>query len=203
MAVKLGMQCKIYRNTGTYGTPVWAEISNCKDVTLNLETGEADVTTRANNGWKATAATLKDGSIEFESLWNRDDEGFKALKRAYFQNEPIEVAVMDGAIDQPGVEGLRATVSVTNLSRSEPLEEAISASVTLKPTAAAHAPFWYETEVITAAEPTTAAGANLYWNDTTKKATFTALGNAFIGQTVQDYTTAGTIVYFDSTADEV
>jgi predicted secreted protein len=189
MAVKLGMQCKIYRNTGTYGTPVWAEISNCKDVTLNLETGEADVTTRANNGWRATAATLKDGSVEFESLWNRDDEGFKALKRAYFQNEPIEVAVMDGAIDQPGVEGLRATVSVTNLSRSEPLEEAISASVTLKPTAAAHAPF--------------AAGANLYWNDTTKKASFTALGNAFIGKTVQDYTTAGTIVYFDSTADEV
>ena len=45
--------------------------------------------------------------------------------------------------------------------------------------------------------------ATVYWNDTTKKATFTALGNAFIGQTVQDYTTAGTIVYFDSTADEV
>lgn len=33
---------------------------------LNLEKGEADVTTRANNGWRATKGTLKEGSIEFE-----------------------------------------------------------------------------------------------------------------------------------------
>jgi hypothetical protein len=36
--------------------------TNVRDVTLNLETGEADVTTRANSGWKQTFATLKDGS---------------------------------------------------------------------------------------------------------------------------------------------
>jgi len=68
MSVRLGLDAKLYRNTGTYDTPTWVEMTNVKDLTLNLESGEADVTTRANNGWRATVATLKDGSIEFEMV---------------------------------------------------------------------------------------------------------------------------------------
>ena len=60
MAVKLGLDAKLFRNTGTFATPTWNEITNVRDVTLNLEAGEADVTTRGNNGWRATVATLKD-----------------------------------------------------------------------------------------------------------------------------------------------
>jgi len=72
MGHKLGMNCKFYYSTtlldetNTPSTVAWNEIENVRDLTLNLETGEADITTRANNGWRATAATLKDGSIEFE-----------------------------------------------------------------------------------------------------------------------------------------
>ncbi|MEZ6097169.1 MAG: hypothetical protein R3C03_23590 [Pirellulaceae bacterium] len=36
MATRLGMDAKFYRNTGTYASPVWTEVSNVKDVTLNL-----------------------------------------------------------------------------------------------------------------------------------------------------------------------
>jgi len=74
MAVKLGLDAKLYRNTGTFAAPAWNEIKNVKDVTLNLEAGEADVTTRGNAGWKATVATLKDGSIEFEMVWDTADD---------------------------------------------------------------------------------------------------------------------------------
>ena len=41
-----------------------------------------------------------------------------------------------------GVQGLRATMAVTNFSRNEPLEEAITVSVTVKPTYAENAPEW-------------------------------------------------------------
>ena len=40
----------------------------------------------------------------------------------------------------------RASFSVTNFSRSEPLEEAITAKVTLKPTYAANPPEWMVVE---------------------------------------------------------
>ena len=144
MSIRLGMNAKLYRNTGTYEAPVWAEMPNVKDANLNLETGEADVTTRGNAGWKATLATLKSGSIEFEAVWDNEDDGFSALQQAYFGNQTIEIAAMDGDITASGSEGLRATMSVTNFSRNEPLEEAITANVTLKPAYAVNAPEWME-----------------------------------------------------------
>lgn len=142
MGIKLGMDAKLYRNSGTHGTPTWVELSNVKDVTLNLEKGEADVTTRANSGWKATAATLKDASIEFEMVWDTADAGFTAIQEAYFDNTTVELAAMDGPIATAGSQGLRASMMITNFSREEPLEEAISVKVTAKPTYSANPPEW-------------------------------------------------------------
>lgn len=143
MSAKLGMEAKLYRNTGSYESPVWAEIENVKDLALNLEAGEADVTTRANDGWRATIATLKDASVEFGMVWDTEDADFSAIQDAYFDGTSIEFAVMDGDIETEGSEGLRATMAVTGFSRDEPLEEAITVTVTIKPTYADNPPEWY------------------------------------------------------------
>ena len=142
MGVRLGLDAKLYRNTGTSGSPTWEEMTNVKDLTLNLEASEADVTTRGNAGWRATLAALKDASIEFEMVWDTADAAFTAIKDAFFGSTSVEFAVMDGDITTTGSQGLRAVMSVTNFSRSEPLEEAISVSVTAKPTYATTAPSW-------------------------------------------------------------
>ena len=138
---KLGMQCKLYfKTTLLTGAPDgtgWTEVDNAKDVTLNLETGEADITTRGNNGWRATAATLKDGSIEFEMLWKPGDGAFDALQAAWAAAGEIAIAAMDGAIEtgaeNEGNQGLASNCTVTNFTRNEPLEEAVTVNVTLKP----------------------------------------------------------------------
>ena len=141
MSLKLGMEAKLYRNNGTYAVPDWVEMTNVKDLTLNLEAGEADVTTRGNNGWRATVASLKDGSIEFEMVWDTADAGFTAIQQAYFNNTSIEFAVMDGDIATVGSEGFCANFVITGFSRGEPLEEAITVSVTAKPASEQQ---WYE-----------------------------------------------------------
>ena len=56
MPAKLGLDAKLYRNTGTFAAPTWDIIGNVKDLTLNLETGEADVSTRANKGAEETSS---------------------------------------------------------------------------------------------------------------------------------------------------
>ena len=142
MATRLGMDAKLYRNTGSYATPVWVEVTNVKDLTLNLEKGEADVTTRANQGWRATVGTLKDASIDFQMVWDTADAGFAAIQQAFFGNTPVEFAVMDGMIDDTASEGLRATFDVFSFTRNEALEEAIMVDVTIKPTYATVAPQW-------------------------------------------------------------
>jgi predicted secreted protein len=144
MALVLGMNAKIYYNTsGSGGGGTWVEMGNVTDVTLNLERGEADVTTRSNNGWRATVGTLKDGSVEFEMIWDTTDAGFTAIKNAYFSDGTIGLTILDGDISSIGSQGLRGDFAITNLSRSEPLEEAVKASVTAKPTYSATPATWY------------------------------------------------------------
>jgi len=88
------------------------------------------------------AGTLKEGSIEFEMVWDTADAGFTASKNAYFDNTIIGLAVMDGPIATSGSQGLWADCMITDFSRDEPLEDAISVKVTAKPTYSANAPIW-------------------------------------------------------------
>lgn len=134
--VKFGMNAKLFY--GSAESQATNELTNARDVTLNLETGEADVTTRANEGWRATAATLKDASIEFEMIVDQEDEGYAFIAAAFFANEPIALLCLDAE----NGEGLDADFMITSFSRSEPLEEAITVSVTVKPTLSTRAPQW-------------------------------------------------------------
>ena len=49
---------------------------------------------------------------------------------------------MDGNIATVGSQGLQADFAITNFSRNEPLEEALTVSVTAKPTYSTVAPAW-------------------------------------------------------------
>lgn len=143
MAIRLGMNAKLYYKVAGVADPgAWVLLGNVKDVTLNLEAGEADVTTRANAGWKAMVGTLRDGSVDFEMVWDSADAGFTALKNAFFNQAAIGLAVMDGGISTSGSQGLQADFSITKFSRVEALEDAIKVQVTAKPTYSATAPAW-------------------------------------------------------------
>jgi hypothetical protein len=122
----LGMNAKIYH--GTAGSTADTELTNVKDVTVSLEAGEADITTRANDGWRATAPTLRECSVEFEMVWKTTDAGFTAIKAAFLANDTIALLVLSEA----GGEGIDGDFAITNFSRNEALEEAITVSVTAK-----------------------------------------------------------------------
>jgi len=139
VAIKLGMEATLnYKIGGQGGAGAWLELTNTKDVTLSLEAGEADVTTRANDGWRATVATLKEASVEFEMVWDTGDAGFGAIKDAYLGNDVIGFQILDG----DSGEGLQADFMITSFSRSEALEEAIMVSVTAKVTYSVTPPSW-------------------------------------------------------------
>jgi hypothetical protein len=122
----LGMDAKIYY--GSSGSTASNEMSNVKDVTLTCDAGEADITTRANSGWRATRATLKECSVEFEMLYDPDDAGFVAIRDAYLGSDIVALLVLT----EEGGEGPDADFAITSFSRSEALEEAVSVKVTAK-----------------------------------------------------------------------
>lgn len=122
----LGMDAKLYY--GAAGATATNEMSNVRDVTVSAEAGEADVTTRANSGWRATVATLRECTIEFEMVWDPADAGFAAIKNAYLSSELVALR----ALDQAGGTGVDADFSITGFTQNQPLEEAITVSVTAK-----------------------------------------------------------------------
>ena len=98
------------------------------------------VTTRGNGGWKATVATLKDASVEFEMIWDTGDAGFTAIKNSYFNNTAISLLILDAATSG---QGLDADFMVTKFTREEPLDEAIVVKITAKPTLSTRSPSWH------------------------------------------------------------
>ena len=122
----LGKDAKLYH--GTAGSTATTEMSNVRDVTLNLEAGEADVTTRANSGWRATAPTLRECTCEFEMVWDPADAGFTAIKNAFLASGLIALKILD----KVGGQGPDGDFAITSFSRNEALEEAITVSVTAK-----------------------------------------------------------------------
>ncbi len=146
MATRLGLEAVLYRNTGTYESPVLVAVTNVKDLTLNMEKGSADVTTRGNNGWRAMIATLKDATVEFQMIWDTSDANFTAVKDAFLASDlvgqSIEFFVMSADVDLSDAQGLRATFMVEKFTRNEALEEAQTVDVTIRPTYATNAPQW-------------------------------------------------------------
>ncbi|OHB56830.1 MAG: hypothetical protein A2Y07_06880 [Planctomycetes bacterium GWF2_50_10] len=128
----LGMNAKLYHGDNDVLLATMTEISNVKDLTVTMEAGEADITTRGNQGWRATAPTLRECTVEFEMVWRSGDTAFEAIKTAFLTAGTICLAPLTDDKATAGTEGPRGNFSITGFTRNESLEEAITVSVTAK-----------------------------------------------------------------------
>ncbi len=141
MAFRLGMQgVTNYKTGGIAGGGSWTALTNIRDLTLGLTTGVADMTTRANNGWRAQIATLREATINWDMVWDTADAGFTAIKTAFLTNAVIGLQIYDGSAE--GSQGLQADVMITGFERDESLEEGMKVSVTAVIAYSATAPTW-------------------------------------------------------------
>jgi len=117
---KLGRNAKLFSGE--------TEFKNVTDVTITLDKGDIDVTTRDNEGFRATAGGLKECTIEFDTFELDDDDTFTAIKDAWLDDTPLELKALSSAAGS----GPHGYFSVTGFTRSEALEEAVKYSVTCK-----------------------------------------------------------------------
>lgn len=133
----LGMGARIYQGAAGAALGALTVMNNVRDVALNMEAGEADYTTRSNSGWRATASTLREMSVDFEMVWKPGDAGFEAVRTTFLANGTLELAILDQArtVTTPageGASGPQGAFSITSFTRGEPLEEVQTVSVTAK-----------------------------------------------------------------------
>jgi hypothetical protein len=133
---KVGLDCILYRcatvlsEENPQESASWVEV-DVRDVTMGGETGKADVTTRGNNGFRASRMTLKDSALEITGIWDRANAGLVALLNAWLNRTEIALAAMDGDIDETGSQGLVGNFQVTKFSRAEQLEQGVEVQITV------------------------------------------------------------------------
>lgn len=135
----LGLDAKAYH--GTAGTTADQEMENIREVTLNVERGEADASVRGGQGWRSTVPVLRDGTAEFVMLFDPADTAFQEIQAAFFQqNQPIALMFLHAE----NGDGLDADWHIFNFSRPEPLEDVLVVNVTAKVYTGERVPVWVE-----------------------------------------------------------
>jgi hypothetical protein len=124
-----GIKGKLYRsNTNTaitnttWSASGWDEVTAVTDLSLPLDTAEADSTSRANNGWEQTVNVLKRGELTFELIYDPADVDYQSIRDAYLNGTELAMAVLDSAIANTS-EGMVSNFSITGFGRVENSDE--------------------------------------------------------------------------------
>lgn len=130
--VPLGRDATINRNTGSsFASPTYTEIPNIQDVNLNNVRAKNDASVRGKD-FKRYAMGQKDISPSFKLVLRREDAGYEALRDAFENGTPIELAILDGpATALSGAYGPHADWEVEEMTRSEPVDGFIAYDVKL------------------------------------------------------------------------
>jgi len=126
----VGRECKLYYNSGTFGTPTWTEITRAIDVAYTISSERGDVSSRISI-WKMEKKALNGLELTFGYRYRQGvtDAVFDALRPMVLSNTVVEFAVADGAIATTGNEYLRASYQI-DANVNQPLTDGVSAEFT-------------------------------------------------------------------------
>jgi hypothetical protein len=129
---KLGIDSKIYRNTGNWASPVWVEIDLVSDFTINASWNKASYTTRRSRVEVSKKTTLNltvSGKIRADD----DDDGFHYLYDGFLSEDPVDLLILNGPNDQDDVYGWRCEWYVDQANEDQGLQTVLFEDFTLTP----------------------------------------------------------------------
>lgn len=144
MGYKIGVDCKAYRNSGTWANATWSELTDVSEATINQERGEAELVARGFSEALFFSAIMRRG-VDFQLVYNSGDTDYEAIKDAFHNNTLIDLAFLDGNVNTNGTQGFRAEFNIFQFNVPQPLEEGSVVDVTVRPSArSTQTPTWME-----------------------------------------------------------
>lgn len=146
---KAGSDCKMYRNTGTYASPTWGEISEVGDVSIpDLSIALAEMKRRANAFTKNLPSLIQTIKVNFKYWAGMGTTIYSALLTDFFARTPREYAIMNGSITVAANQGLRLPAVIEAFPKDEALEDvsghdAVLACAYLESAGTEVDPVWY------------------------------------------------------------
>lgn len=131
--MKLSINAKLYRNTGTFAMPVWVEVSNVQDLELSDDMTEFDASVRGGGGFSEAEPTLRNIELTFNMRNIVEDTHMIALRTAYATRANVDLQVLDGPIATVGTHGIRARFKVFEFGKPQPLADGQMLNLRLRP----------------------------------------------------------------------
>lgn len=128
----LALKAKILRNTGTHGSPNWSECDLFENVQVNPSYDKADANYRGSRA-KREENTLMGLEITGRLKVKSDDANYTAFEDAYVASSAIDLLILNGPDDEPGVSGWRADFGIRSFNEDQSIGNVLYKEVTLTP----------------------------------------------------------------------
>lgn len=135
----VGLSNKLYRNTANFAVPTWVLVNTVRDVSLNLETGKADASSRGST-FRQFLPTLRTAPLEFKIIGDTSAAEYDIFRDAWVNGTSIDMAVSESTIATSSNEYWRGIYGVFGFKRSEPLEDVDTVDVAMDLTYNTNAP---------------------------------------------------------------
>ena len=131
----MGADCKLYVNSGTFGTPDFSsgEVKNASGVKTTAERANAKKSGRGATFHTYDVSPIQDCKIEFTLKHENGNTLQGTFETAYQANTTVLVAALDGPSGTSGSAGLHGEFKVSKWSRNEPDEDTVEIEVELLP----------------------------------------------------------------------
>jgi hypothetical protein len=133
----LGINAKLYRNSGTYGSPTWTPIDNVGDLSVNPPWEEGDATTRGSRV-KLSQKTVMALEVTGKIRADLTDTEYLAMADAGNQDTVNDYLVLSATSATNGARGFRFDGQVHVSAQDQNLGSVIFDDFTLKPTPSAN-----------------------------------------------------------------
>lgn len=128
----IGLNAKAYRNSGSYGSPTWLEMTLISDLSVNPSWEEADASARESR-IKQTVKTLMALEISGKMKKKLGDDNYDALMNAMLSDDTLDLLILDGDRETEDVRGWRADFQVFSANEDQSMTNVLFEEFTLKP----------------------------------------------------------------------
>jgi hypothetical protein len=123
LQVNLGAESKLYRNTGTFGSPTWTPVTNASDSKVGEEADDITITRKGAGRNKEHIGGGDDFPLDFTMRTVKKTVAeaaeilvFLAAKK---NRTPLDLLSLDGDISDPASVGWRGAWKVQSMMRDE------------------------------------------------------------------------------------
>jgi hypothetical protein len=137
---RVGIKCKLYRNTATYAAPTWDEITCVSDLKVDRKWNEGAFVTRESRVELTMKTFLQlslTGKVKVENTAASD---YVVLDDALNADTVLDIMVLNGPQTENDVRGYRFDAQVFDGSQDQGTGAVLMDDVVIKPTPSANKP---------------------------------------------------------------